>query len=486
MKKILAAILVLAALGASIVLVNAWRTKPGPVFAEPGVAISVDESRAAEHLSRSVQIQTISHQDPAQFNGKEFLAFHEYLRSTFPKMHQALTRETAANYSLLYTWKGKNPEEKPLLLMAHMDVVPVIQGTEDNWRYPAFAGRIAEGFIWGRGTLDDKVSLLAICEAVERLVSDGFQPGPTIYLAFAHDEEVGGSGSRAIVSLLKSRGVRLGCVLDESGSIFEGTISGVKKPVAMVGIAEKGYLSVELSAESEGGHAAMPLPHTTIGVLASAIHRLEKNQFPARLSGVTRQMFSSLAPAMPFKYRLLFANLWLFHPLLIRELEKSPETAASIRTTTAATIFQAGVKEKVLPNKARAVVNFRLLPGDSISYVLNRIQKTINDPEVKVIALPNSSEPSPVSDVRSASYKTLQKTILQVFPEVMVAPYLVLGATDSRHYVGVSESIFKFLPTRLKPEDLKREHGVNERVGVKNYGEIIKFFIQFIENFGRV
>lgn len=472
------------ALLVSVVLIRTVRLTSKQVQVDPAINVTVDGQEVAEHLAHALQFQTISHQDSAQLEGEEFIGLHEYLEQTFPRVHSTLTKEVVGDYSLIYTWKGRAEGLKPILLTAHMDVVPVESGTEGDWTYPPFEGRITEGYIWGRGAMDDKVAVLGILEAVEMLLKEGSQPQRTIYLAFGHDEEIGGQrGATQITDFLHSSGVDLEYVLDEGLCITDGIVPNISRPVALVGIAEKGYVSIELTVESEGGHSSMPPQHTAVGILSTAIRKLERNQLPVRIEEPTRQMFSNLAPEMPFAMRMVFANFWLFGGLVKSQLAASPATNATIRTTTAATMFEGSVKENILPTKARAVVNFRILSGDSITSVIEHVRQTIDDPRVQIRPLEGiRSEPSSVSDTDSASFEALKRTIRQVFPEVVVAPGLVLGATDCRHYAELSNNIYRFSPIWVGPKDLDRVHGTNERISIENYEQIVRFYIELIRN----
>jgi carboxypeptidase PM20D1 len=469
---------------ASVVLIRAMNLTSKQVPVDPAVGVALDGQGMAERLAQALRFQTISHQDPAQFDAGEFIALHEYLERSFPRVHAALTKEAVADHSLVYTWQGQEEELKPILLMAHIDVVPAESEAEGGWTYSPFEGHIAEGYIWGRGAMDNKDAVLGILEAVETLLKEGFQPRRTIYLAFGHDEEVGGQGGAAqIAALLQSRGVGLEFVLDEGFVITEGIVPNVARPVALVGIAEKGYVSVELIVESEGGHSAMPPVHTAIGLLSAAIHKLERHQLPARMETPARQLFNYLAPEMSFAMRMVFANLWLVGGLVKRQLAAAPATNALIRTTTATTMFEAGVKENILPGKARAVVNFRVLSGDSVARVIEHVRQTVDDPRVKVKLLgDHKSEPSFVSNIDSPSFKALVRTIRQAFPEVVVAPGLVLGATDSRHYAELSSNIYRFSPIWVRPEDVDRVHGIDERISIKDYEQVVRFYIQLVRN----
>jgi len=468
----------------SVVLIKTAQFTSKQVDVKPATAVSVDEKIAAEHLARSLEFQTISFQDPTQFDHEEFLTFHQYLEKIFPRVHSVLDREVVGDFSLLYTWEGKHTSLKPILLMAHMDVVPIEPGTEGDWSQPPFGGTIADGHIWGRGAIDDKASLMGLFEAVEWLLGKDYQPDRTVYFAFGHDEEVGGNrGAHHVAALLESREVDLKYVLDEGLAIVDGVLPGISKPVAMVGIAEKGYLSVELSVKVEGGHSAMPSGDSTIGILSSAIHKLIENPMPAKISDPVAQMFDYIGPEMNFPMRMIFANQWLFGGMIKAKLASSPITNATVRTVTSPTVFQAGVKENVLPQEARAIVNFRLLPGDSIAEVMAHIHSTTDDPRIDIAALKSwAIEPSSVSETESPDFSRLIETIRQTFPDVIVAPGLVMGGTDSKHYANLSHNIYRFVPFRIGPEDIAMAHGTNERIAVKNYAEIIHFYIQLIRN----
>jgi carboxypeptidase PM20D1 len=371
--------------------------------------------------------------------------------------------------------------------MGHLDVVPVDGGSEKDWAFEPFAGKIAGGYILGRGTLDDKVTVIGVLEAVEHLLSGGFQPERTIYLAFGHDEEVSGTqGAVNIVKLFSGRKLDFEYILDEGGAISEGIMPNMSKPVAMVGIAEKGFVSLRLTCKGEGGHSSMPPLHTAIGILSAAIRRLEDNQLPVRLAGATQKMFEYLAPEMPFITRLAVANQWLLGGLLKGQLGKTNSGNALLRTTTAATVIKGGVKDNVIPINAEAIVNFRIIPGETVESVRRHVIRTIENPGIKVSILGDKgNNPSPVSEVDSWGFGTIQKTIHQIYPNTIVCPNLVVGATDARYFTGLSRHVFRFIPMHLKPEDLKRIHGTNERIAVADFGDCVKFYVQLIRNSGR-
>jgi carboxypeptidase PM20D1 len=365
-----------------------------------------------------------------------------------------------------------------------MDVVPVEPGTEGTWKHEPFSGTIADGYIWGRGAIDNKSGVLGTLEAVEMLLLEGFRPARTIYLAYGHDEEVGGTrGAKEIAALLRRRGVQLEMVLDEGGVIADGVLSGISSPVALVGIAEKGFVSVELSASAPGGHSSLPPRQTAIGIVANAVTRLEKNSMTARLDGATRQMFDRLASYFPFGQRLAFTNLWLTRPLVLAKLEASPTTNAMVRTTTAATVFHSGTKDNVLPTTARAIINSRILPNDSVAGVLEHVRRVVDDDRIELRVVGRfSAEPSALSSTDSASFRMLDQTIRGIAPDAIVAPYLVVVVTDARYFSGLSDNIFRFLPLRLGAADLKRMHGTDERIAVGNYENAIRLYRQLVIN----
>ena len=378
-------ILGLAALSAVLVVRTTQLTAPRAAAA-PASDFQADGEAAARHLAEAIRFPTVSYEDPAQRDDAAFAGLHEWLAATYPRVHQALVREAVGGKSLLYTWAGRDPALPPLVLMGHLDVVPVDPGTEGGWTHPPFAGVVADGFVWGRGALDDKCSVVSVLEAVEALLGEGFTPARTVYLAFGHDEELGGrEGAKVIAQTLEARGTkRPALVVDEGGMVADGMLPGVEGPVALVGIAEKGFVSLELSVRAEGGHSSRPPRETGIGIVARAITRLEEQPFPAHLDRPTRRMLQAIAPRLAFPYRVGLANLWLFEPLVLRGLTASPETAAMVRTTTAPTIFHAGVKENVLPIQVRAIVNFRIRPGETRETVAAHVKEIVADPRVEV------------------------------------------------------------------------------------------------------
>lgn len=484
MKRVLLVlVVVLVGLAAAVVTrtlgVHSRQATVTPVAPEP-----LDSTALAQRLAGALKFKTISYQDSMQFEAREFEGFQRYLRESFPKVHATLKLEKVNGYGLLYEWVGSDTGLAPAVLLAHQDVVPIEPGTEGKWTEPPFGGVIAAGYIWGRGALDDKGSLLAILEAVEHLISTGAKPRRTVYLAFGYDEEVGGRrGAARIADLLGSRHLHPEFVLDEGGALATGLIPGVAAPVALIGIAEKGYVTVELTAQAEGGHSSMPPNETAVGILAAGITRLEHHQMPRAIRGPTADMFDFLGPEMPFGPRLVMSNRWLLGGILAAGFGATPQGNAMLRTTTAPTVLQAGVKENVLPSTARALVNFRILPGDSAGSVLEHVRRAVDDPRITVRALQETvSDPSGVTSVDGEPFQLLARTIRQVIPGAVVTPWLVVGATDSRHYSVLTPNVLRFVGAPIGPDDLRRVHGTDERVGVQGYVNSVRIYIQLLKN----
>jgi carboxypeptidase PM20D1 len=445
----------------------------------------LDTTAAAERLAGALRFETITQRDPADLDSSAFRALDTYLQQSFPRVHQTLQVDTVSGLSRLYTWPGRDPSLAPLVIMGHTDVVPVEAGTDTAWTHPPFEGAIADGYVWGRGALDDKASVVGAMEAVERLLRAGRQPERTVYLAFGHDEEVGGErGAKRIAERIADQGQRPALVVDEGGAITVGALPGVEQPVALVGVAEKGYLSLELVAESEGGHSAMPPPRTSVEIVSDAVMRLGTNPLPADLDGVTGQTFAYVGPEMDFGPQLAFANLWLLEPVVEWALSRNVTTNAAIRTTTAPTVIRGGVKDNVIPTRAQAIVNFRVLPSQGIEAVMDHVGSLLEGLPVTVRKLQNNP-PTPVSAIDSAPFRQVQRAIQQVTPDpVIVAPLLVPGTTDARHYAPYTDYVYRFLPFRLTPADRGRIHGTDERIALADYAAIIAYYTQLIREDG--
>lgn len=483
-KRLLIVVAMAVLVFAGVLTANALVLPSKQVTVTPAPALTVDLDAAVARLSKAVTFKTISYQDPAEFDGDAFAGMHTFMAEAYPKLHAALQLERVGTHSLLFTWPGTDPALKPIVLLAHQDVVPVVPGTEDDWEQDAYSGVVADGFIWGRGTLDDKSSLFSILEAVEMLLAEGKQPKRTVILFFGHDEEVSGIfGASAAADLLHMRGVEAEFVLDEGGAIVSGAMPGLDAPVATIGVAEKGYMTVKLAVKMDGGHSSQPPRATAIGILSRAIARLEEHQMPGGIQGLSEDMLMHVGPEMSFGMRMIIANLWLTRPLVQWQFGGSPVMNAFMRTTTAPTIIQGGSKENVLPPEVMAIINFRILPGDSREDIVAHIQSVVRDDRVQIEPfMDQASEASIVSPSEGPQFEVIARTVREVVPDVVTTPYLVLGATDSRYFTKISPNVYRFAPMTIHNEDLKRMHGTNERLGTKAYGTMIRFYHRLLEN----
>jgi carboxypeptidase PM20D1 len=465
----------------AIVAVKTAAFKSKQLIVDSKAVYPVDIDAAAGRLAGAIQCPTVSSLDESQVDFAQLARFREYLSGAFPLVHSSLDKQAVNKHGLLYIWKGSDPALKPILLLAHQDVVPV---SEEGWTHPPFSGAIADGHIWGRGTLDDKGSLLGMLEAVEYLLKDGFKPARSIYMSFGFDEEVGGrEGAGQTAEFLKSQGLQFEYVIDEGGAAVQGLVPGITPWVALIGTAEKGYLSLELTTEAAGGHAAQPPRETAVGIVATAVAKLQKQPFPARLTGPAAALFEYLGPEMPFPNKMIFANLWLFRSIVKGKLAAKPVTDASIRTTTAPTMFRGSAQDNILPMLATAVINFRILPGDISAGVIARVTAVIGDTRIKVAPImKNVFEPSPASRTDSWSFGIINKTIREALPVTLVAPTLVLGRTDCTYFTGLSACCYRFVPQRIPAEEMASIHGVNERISIESYREMINFYIRLMQN----
>jgi carboxypeptidase PM20D1 len=437
---------------------------------------SADE-KAVSNFTTAISFKTISNSDSTLFDSSQFLGFRRFLEASYPLVHRNLARQIVQNYTLVYRWEGRNPSLNPVVLMAHQDVVPVEEATRTIWSVDPFAGTIKDNFVWGRGSTDDKINLIAILEATEKLLGQGFIPERTVYLVFGHDEEIGGRGAQAVARMFKAQGITPDLVLDEGGFFTRNKVPGLERTVALIGTSEKGILTVKLRVEKGGGHSAMPEKETAIDILARALTRLNENKFEPRFSPSTESFIESIGPEMPFMQRMAFANLWMFRPVINGIYEKSNTGNAMIRTTMVPTIINAGVKENVIPTVATAVLNLRLLPGDSSGMILRKIREIINDERI-LMEVVDAAEASGVTPMESYAYSKVDNTVRHTYDSVVATPFLMIALTDSRHFNEVSNGIIKFSPM-IDPIGF---HGIDERVSLESFGLSIWFFEHLIRD----
>lgn len=451
-------------------------------FAPPAPDGALDQV-VAQHLSEAIRIKTVSHslKDPA--DPATLSTMHAFLAQTYPAFSAAAERETVNGGSLLYRWRGTDPDAAPVVFLAHMDVVPVEAGTENDWTRPPFSGDIEGGYVWGRGALDDKGTLITLMEAGERLASEGFRPSRDIYFAFGHDEELGGGeGAAKIAALLAARGVHAAWTLDEGSGVIRGMKGLGPVPVALISVAEKGYASLTLTAHARGGHSSTPPDETAVTIVAKAVATLSDHPYPVKLDGPTAALLARLAPQMPLAKRALVANLWLTRGLVAGALAKDPVLAATMRTTTAPTMIGGGAKDNVIPQEADAVVNFRIHPRDTAEGVMARARKLIDDPRIDISYYEPPNEPSPLASTSGEGYAALSKSISATFGNIPVAPFMTVGGTDSKHYAAVTGDAYRFTPFIVEPADLTRIHGTDERIAVEDLGRMTAFYETLIRN----
>lgn len=438
-----------------------------------------DLDAAVAHLSAAAQIRTISHQDPAENEIAEWDRLHGWLAKTYPAMHRAMTRTILPNRTLIYYWPGSDPAAKPIIVMAHQDVVPVTEGTEGDWKYPPFAGTIAENAVWGRGTVDDKGSLIGLFEALEALAAQGFKPKRGIYLVSGHDEEAGGSGAVAAAAKLKADGVRALFTLDEGSVVLRDT-PVINGPAILIGVAEKGYATLKVTANAPGGHSSMPPPETGVTTLARAVLAITEKPFPIEMRGPGAAMIEALAAHKGGTTKMAVANQWLLGSLVKREVAGSPSSAAAFHTTIAPTMLQGSPKENVLPQSASALINYRIAPWNSSADVMARAKTAVGDAPVELTWVKPPNEPSRVSSSSSPGWKYVVAAARADAPDAVVSPYLVVAATDSRSMEPISDDVYRFMPMHFTLKETAMIHGTNEHMTIDSFRRMIDYYARLI------
>jgi carboxypeptidase PM20D1 len=475
----------LLALVGVLVAVVAYRTitfKPASAVDITAVKLAapvpVDQRKAAANLAASIRFLTISHQDKAENDWSQWDGLHAWLETTYPAAHKAMTREILPNKALFYTWPGSDASLAPIVLMAHQDVVPVTAGTEKDWKHPPFEGVVADGAVWGRGSIDDKGSLVTIFESLDALAASGFKPRRTIIIVSGQDEEAGGTGAQAAAALMKARGIKAEWVLDEGMAVVKD-FPMVDRPVAVVGLGEKGYATLKIVARASGGHSSAPPKETGVETLSKAVLAITGAPFPLKFDGPGAAMIRAIAPEASLTTRVVVANTWLFGGLLKSQLAKSPASAATLHTTIAPTMLKGSPKENVLPQDATAWINYRIAPGQTREDVMARAKQATRGLNVELSWAGFGNDPSPVSSTSSEGWKLLA-ALASDGGKIPVAPGLVTAGTDSRYMTGVAKDVYRFAPMHASISEFGMIHGTNEHMTLENLGRMTDFYTRLI------
>ena len=460
----------------AVILIRALRFTPKAAASAASGEVAVDEQAAISHLADMIRCKTISYYEDERIDKAEFVKFRALLKQHYPTVFARCTYEEIGLSGVLFSLKGKSAEH-PAVFMSHYDVVPV---NEEQWTKPAFDGLVEDGILWGRGTLDTKGTLLGVMEAAEQLLKSGFVPENDMYFAFAGDEEVAGKSQPVIVETLRARGIAPALVLDEGGAVVEGIFPGVKQPCALIGIAEKGLMDTQFVIEGAGGHASAPPPHTGLGRLARAVTRIEAKPFPVTLTKPVAEMFDTLGRRSSFVYKLIFANLWCFLPVLDAMCKKSGgELNAMMRTTCAFTMAEGSKASNVLPPRARMVANLRIISGSTCESTLQRL-KTLTDDEGIAVSMLHGTDPCRISRTEGYGWEKLTRAIAETWPTAEVSPYLMFAASDSRHYSAISENVYRFSTMELTKEERAGIHGHDEHIPLTKIVKTVQFYVRLM------
>lgn len=470
-------ILTLVAALLVVVLVRTLAFKPLPQEKKSFEEVKFNSERSVETLAELIKCKTVSFNDRSLEDDGEFEKLIGLLPELYPNVFKTCEFTRMGERSLLFRWKGEGNGE-PAVLMAHFDVVPV---EEENWTRPAFEALIEDGVMWGRGTLDTKVTFNGVLSAADNLIAQGFTPKDDIYFAFAGDEETNGMGAPVMVEYFKQQGITPSMVIDEGGAVVEDIFPGVTRPCGMIGIAEKGMINVEFSCSSAGGHASAPAPHTPVGVLSAACKKIEDHPFTCHFEGPASRMFDTLGRYSSVAYRMLFANLWLFGPILDAVCKKSGgDLNALVRTTVAFTQMKGSLAPNVIPPTASMVANLRLNPADSVAGAMEYLKKTVNDESVELKVI-NSMEPSPVSRLDCDGWKRVVNAVEGTWPGCITTPYLMVQCSDSRHYADISDRVYRFSAMDLTADERHSIHGNDEHIRLATAKSAVEFYIRIMK-----
>lgn len=461
-----------------VLIVRALSFKPEKIERDAPEALTFDRDKIISDMGDMIKCKTISCRDKSCEDEGEFGKFRDLLPKLFPETHKVCERKILGDRSILYHWKGKSAD-KPVVFMSHYDVVSVV---EEDWLNPAFEALIIDGEMWGRGTIDTKITLNGIMQAAEKLSKSGFVPQNDLYFAFAGDEEINGTGAPIIVDYFEKNGIVPELVIDEGGGLVNKVFPGVNKTAALIGIAEKGMTDIELSIKGAGGHASSPPPHTAVGQLSQACVNIENKPMKFRLSEASKGLFLTMGRNSNFLYKLIFSNLWVFKPVFNAICKKSGgEMNALVRTTVAFTQMNGSKGANVLPPEASMVANVRIVEGDTVDGVVDHFRKCIKNDKINLKVI-HGTNPSPSSEVTESGYGKIKSAVLDTWGDVIVSPYLMVACSDSRHYCKISNKIFKFSAVALTNEERATIHGNNERIGLDKIVKSVEFFTRLMQN----
>ena len=470
-------ILFLLALFVAVIAVRTIRFKPKAQPVISNEEYKFDKEAAVDALAQLVRCKTVSYNDHSLEDDAEFDKLISLLPGLYPRVFDVCSVNQLPDRALLLRWPGKYPGD-PAVLMAHYDVVPV---NEENWEKPPFAGILEDGILWGRGTLDTKVTFNGVLFAANHLIAQGYRPEHDVYFAFSGGEEVNGKGAPNIVKYFEDNGIRLAMVVDEGGAVVENVFPGVKQPCGLIGIAEKGMINAQYRCVSAGGHASAPKPHTPVGILARACTRVEDKPFKAHIEGPAAQMFDTLGRHSTLLYRIIFANMWCFGWVIdLLGRMSGGEMNALVRTTVAFTQMEGSSARNVIPPEAKMVSNMRLNPADSVESALAYLRKVVNDDSVEITAL-ESFEPSPISRTDCEGWEKVSAAVAETWKGCLVSPYLMVQCSDSRHYGRISDRVYRFSAMDLSAEERATIHGNNERIRLESIHRAVEFYIRLMK-----
>ncbi|MCL2338905.1 MAG: M20/M25/M40 family metallo-hydrolase [Proteobacteria bacterium] len=484
-KKVLLALVAVIAAIFVVMIIRTMATRFPDVAAwdENKIALPKDFEKYVTDWAGGLKFQTVSHADVTQTDFAKFAAFRDYLKTAYPTVFKNMEFNLINDNAMVLVWRGKNPDLKPILFNAHYDVVPA--GDAGSWKYPPFSGTISGDRVYGRGTFDDKGMLFALLGASESLMGSGFQPVRDVYFVFNPDEEIDSkNGAQQVAAHLSFRGLKFDAIYDEGGLVNLMEINGATYGFAMIGVSEKGFVTLRITVRGDAGHSSVPAARTALGDAAAIMQRLEKNQMPARILPETDALLRGMGAASGFFTKFMVANRDVMRPVLMRVLSNDPATNAVIRTTIALVGADAGAPgvDNVMPDHASIVVNFRLQPGDKIDDVVGHVKQQLNgfDADVEIVT---AWDAAPVSKTDTRGFHKMTESIASVFPTAIIVPFVTIGGTDSRNYRGLGDNIYRFLPAAMTTAERETMHGYNESMSIDNYARMILYFESLIKNY---